>query len=117
MSGQYPKSDWKLFREKLPGWQEAYMDRLNKEYMLLLSGEGAPSDKFWKLEKRIRADKKSPGVRLQIGRIADLPIYLFGLLYDGVIGIGDLNGFSDDLRNTMQLFYESQFPDWLSNEK
>lgn len=23
------KSDWKLFREKLPGWQETYMARLN----------------------------------------------------------------------------------------
>ena len=26
------KSDWKLFREKLPGWQEKYMERLVKEY-------------------------------------------------------------------------------------
>lgn len=24
------ESDWKLFRKKLPKWQENYMDRLNK---------------------------------------------------------------------------------------
>ncbi len=22
------KNDWKLFRERLPGWQERYMDKL-----------------------------------------------------------------------------------------
>ena len=27
------KSDWKLFRERLPGWQEKYMERLVEEYI------------------------------------------------------------------------------------
>lgn len=31
------KRDWKLFREKIADWQESYMDRLNKEYIKLLS--------------------------------------------------------------------------------
>ena len=31
------KSDWKLFQEKLPVWQENYMERLIKEYISLLS--------------------------------------------------------------------------------
>ena len=31
------KRDWKLFREKLPAWQENYMDRLINEYIGLLS--------------------------------------------------------------------------------
>ena len=26
------KSDWKLFRERLPNWQERYMDNLIREY-------------------------------------------------------------------------------------
>lgn len=38
--------DWKLFRQQLPGWQEAYMDRLNREYAEILAGEGNPSEKF-----------------------------------------------------------------------
>ena len=47
------QKDWKLFRAKLPGWQEAYMERLNKEYIQILNSEGNPSDIFWTLEKRI----------------------------------------------------------------
>lgn len=46
------KRDWKLFREKLFGWQKNYMERLNQEYILLLSAEGKDaSEKFWELEK------------------------------------------------------------------
>ena len=51
---RFSEKDWKLFRSKIAGWQEAYMDRLNEEYMEILSGEGAASEKFWKLEKRIK---------------------------------------------------------------
>lgn len=56
------KQDWNLFRSKIASWQEAYVDRLNQEYTDILSGEGNPSDKFWKLEKRINADKRHRGV-------------------------------------------------------
>ena len=48
---RFSEKDWKLFRSKIAGWQEAYMDRLNEEYMEILSGEGAASEMFWKLEK------------------------------------------------------------------
>ena len=44
------KADWKLFRSRIADWQEAYMERLIKEYVTLLNGEGAASDKFWELE-------------------------------------------------------------------
>ena len=33
------KADWRLFRERIGGWQEAYMEKLNKEYIELLSGD------------------------------------------------------------------------------
>ena len=42
----FTKKDWVLFREKIADWQEAYMDKLNKEYIELLNGEGTPSEKF-----------------------------------------------------------------------
>lgn len=32
----FTEKDWKLFRSKIADWQEAYMDRLNKEYIELL---------------------------------------------------------------------------------
>lgn len=53
------KKDWKLFREKLPDWQENYMDKLNKQYIELLSNEKeTASDKFLELAKRIKNDRK-----------------------------------------------------------
>ena len=60
------KADWRLFRERIPGWQEVHMEKLNKEYIELLSGDEPASKKFWALEERIRSDKNTPGVRLQL---------------------------------------------------
>ena len=65
MQAHINEADWKLLRSRLPGWQEAYMDRLNKEYIELLSGPGTASDKFWELEKRIRQNKKAIGSRCE----------------------------------------------------
>lgn len=31
------EKDWKMLRKKLPDWQENYMERLNNEYMGILS--------------------------------------------------------------------------------
>ena len=38
------KSDRALFRTKVPQWQEIYMDRLEKEYIALLSSRTLVSD-------------------------------------------------------------------------
>ena len=94
------KQDWKLFRQKLPGWQEAYMERLNREYAEILAGPGNPSDKFWVLERRIRQDRRSPGVQLQLTR-TNLISLLVALLADDVITLDDLEGFTQDLLDAL----------------
>ena len=38
----FTEKDWKLFRKKIVVWQEAYMDRLNKEYVELLGSLTVP---------------------------------------------------------------------------
>ena len=43
------KSDWKLFRARIGDWQEAYMERLVKEYVDLLEGEEKASDCVFRL--------------------------------------------------------------------
>ena len=44
------KKDWKLFRERLSGWQENYMEGLVKEYANFLNDDKKPaSEKFWEL--------------------------------------------------------------------
>ena len=65
---EFTKKDWILFREKFAERQEAYMDKLNKEYIDLLKSKGKRSEKFWALEERIRNDKKDKGVQLRMSR-------------------------------------------------
>lgn len=92
------KADWKLFRSRIADWQEAYMERLIKEYAELLNGEGAASDKFWELEKRIKNDKRNPGVLIELHK-QDVPYDLVQLINLGVITVDELEGFSEDMKD------------------
>ena len=92
------KSDWQLFNKLLPEWQERYMNRLNQEYKRILDGDGSAANKFWKLEKRIKADRKSPGVIVEASRRSMFKI-LLQLISEKVITDEDLNGFSEELRD------------------
>ena len=100
---KFSEKDCKLFRNKISDWKEAYMEKLNKEYVALLSGKGNASDKFWKLEKRIREDKKDCGVQCEMSRSNQFYIML-SLLNEGAITFDDLEDFSDDLKDTMKHF-------------
>lgn len=100
--GEISKKDWKLFRERLPEWQEHYMERLTKEYIELLSAPGNASDHFWELEKRIRQDRKHPGVILDVRKsnaIWDIAMFVG----NKVITMDELDGFSEDLINAVKL--------------
>ena len=97
------EKDWKLFRNKIAGWQDAYIDKLNKEYIELLSGEGRPSEKFWTLEERIRNDKKDTGVQLKMSRSNCIP-NIISLLNEEVITMEDLDEFSDELKETILMY-------------
>ena len=94
------EADWKLFRARIGGWQEVYIEKLIQEYEAILNGEGNPSDKFWRLEQRLREDKRSPGIQVEMRR-SRLRFNLLLLLNDGVISLDDLNEFSDELRESM----------------
>lgn len=34
---EFTKKDWKLFRSKIVEWQENYMNKLNEEYIAILT--------------------------------------------------------------------------------
>lgn len=102
------KNDWKLFRTKIAQWQENYMDRLNKEYIELLSSEATASEKFWKLEERIKRDRKHPGVIIQM-RKSEMVFDIVFLIRDGVITIEDLDGFSEELKEHVQLILSRRY--------
>lgn len=104
------EADWRLFRSRLPIWQEAYMERLNREYIALLSETGSASEKFWELERRMREDKRRDGVVMRMSR-SNMDLNLLSLLSDGVISIAELDGFSEGLREKLT-FVLRDHRDW-----
>ncbi len=90
------KRDWKLFQEKVPEWQEHYMERLVKEYIEMMSAPGKASEHFWDLEKRIKEDRKHPGVILDM-RKSDALWNIVDYIRLGVITEDELDGFSPEL--------------------
>ena len=99
------KADWKLFREKIGDWQEAYMERLVKQYIKLLSSEKDASDKFWALDERLKKDKKRPGVQLELNK-SEMECDLARLIKDKVITMDDLAEFSDECRERVEFYLE-----------
>lgn len=100
------KRDWKLFRERIGKWQEAYMERLTKEYIELLSGSESASEKFWKLEERIKKDKRNPGVIISLSK-SNMLYDMVALLNYGVITAEDLNEFSAELKEEVNFYLKS----------
>ena len=99
---QVKEKDWKLFRKKLPVWQEVYMERLIKEYAELLNGDDAASEKFWMLEKRMKNDKRCTGVLARDIRRSNMLQLIINLIYEEAISEDDLKDFSEDLQDTVK---------------
>lgn len=106
MKGQgFKKNDWITFKNKIANWQEAYIDRLNKEYIDLLSEDADPSEKFWRLDKRIKEDRKKTGVQLEMSR-SKLIYNIISLINDGAISFEYLEEFSDELKENVRFIIE-----------
>ena len=100
------ENDWKLFRERLSGWQERYMDRLTREYAEFLTDDSLhPSERFWTLNKRIQEDRRRPGVQLEL-RKQNVVLELARLIADGAVSLDELDGFSEELQNMVRVLYK-----------
>lgn len=100
------KRDWKLFREKLSGWQEKYMEGLIKEYVNFLNDDTKhASEKFWEMEKHIKEDKHHPGVRMEMSK-SDAIWDMVNLIKLKVITYDDLSDFSDELQQEVKRILE-----------
>lgn len=99
------KKDWKLFSDKIGSWQESYMEKLVKEYIAFLDGDLPASRKFWELEKKIKQDKKKPGVIIELCK-RDMLYDIIRLINDGVITMEELSDFTDELRENVKILQE-----------
>ena len=100
------EKDWKLFRKKAPEWQRRHIEKLNASYIALLSSSLSDEEKFWKLRNRIIEDSKNPCVDLDMRRSC-MHQNLIALLIRDIISLDDLEGFSDDLADTMRAILAS----------
>ena len=71
----------------------------------LLSGDGSEADKFWELCKRIREDRCCAGVQISMRGSDPLPI-ICRMINEGVITLGDLDEFSEELREVVATITE-----------
>lgn len=94
------KRDQLLFCKKIAGWQEAYIGRLNREYIELLSRDGSEAEKFRELDRRLHRDKNRVGVQTEM-RSSGLLADLCRLINEGAIVYDDLDGFSEELRENV----------------
>ena len=100
------KNDWELFQEKLSGWQGKYMEGLVKGYANFLNDDKKPaSEKFWELEKRIKEDKRHPGVIMEVNK-SEVIWDIVRLIRLKVITYDDLSDFSDELQNEVKRILE-----------
>ena len=100
------KKDWKLFRERLSEWQEKYMEDLIKEYVNFLNDDTKPaSEKFWEIEKRIKEDKRHPGVIMELKK-SEVIWDMVHLIRLKVITSDDLSEFSEELRQEVKRILE-----------
>ena len=102
------QEDWNLFRERLPGWQERYMAKLLKKYVEMLEGDEDASTRFWALEKKIKEDKRKPGVIMAPSK-RDMDFDMARLMCIGAISEEDLDGFSGELKETVLRLYREWF--------
>ena len=77
------------------------MERLATDYITLLQSEKKASAKFWELEKRIKQDKKFPGVLIDMRRSTAIN-NIVNMVLDEVISLDDLEAFSDDLKEAVK---------------
>ena len=100
------KKDWELFRERLLGWQENYIEGLVKEYVNFMNDDTKPaSDKFWELEKRIKEDKRHPGVIMEMSK-SEVIWDIVRLIRLKVIAYDDLSDFSGELQQEVKRILE-----------
>lgn len=99
------KSDWDLYKRKLPLGQEKYMEHLNCEYNDILNGSEKAPEKFWKLAKRIQKDKKNASVIVELNRKLAVKT-IVDLLNEKIITFDDLKEFSSELKDVVNFFMQ-----------
>ena len=78
------------------------MQEVIYDYIRILNSSEKPSDKFWALEKRIKNDKRHPGVSVEMTKENMLPAVV-ELCRAGVVYKNELEGFSEQFIEALSM--------------
>ncbi len=82
------------------------MEDIVKAYANFLNDDKKPaSEKFWELEKRIKEDKRHPGVIMEVNK-SEVIWDIVRLIRLKVIAYDDLSDFSDELKMEVKRILE-----------
>lgn len=84
------------------------MTKLCSEYIGRLSSSAPSSEKFRTLDKRLRHDKRSAGVSVEMSR-SEIPFIILHLLDENAITMDDLGEFSDEMKAYAEFHVENSF--------
>jgi hypothetical protein len=96
-------SDWKVFRRRVPEWRERYLRVCNEEFVGLLHDEAlTPTERFWRVEERVAEEARVLQACFDGHAKGKVAWYLSLMYGHGMIGDGDLDAFSEGLRETVR---------------
>lgn len=104
------ETDWKLYRSRIANWQEAFMEKLCKEYISILqadkNADKNASNRFWELHDRLKEDSTKIGVIVRNAR-SSMIHNILNLLQEDAITDEDLEGFSNNLIERIKFIQEN----------
>ena len=77
----------------------------------MLQSKKPASTKFWDLDKRIKVDKKNPGVQMQLDK-GEAIYDIVKMINLEIITKEDLADFSDDLKESVQELLDRHYGQW-----
>lgn len=99
MNGKPLESDWKTFRKHVPEWRERYLAEKNPEIVAVLSDESkTPTERFWDAHERMKEEARTLVECLDGHSRSKMEWYLSLMHRHGLIRDGDLEVFSEGLR-------------------
>lgn len=97
------RSDWEVFRSRVPEWRERYLRLKNEEFIGSLSDEtSTPTERFWRTKEQIDEEARVLQACFD-GHTKGKMAWFLSLVYrHGMIGEADLNEFSAELREKVR---------------
>ncbi len=103
MKERSQESDWRLYRERVSGWRERYLEKANRGVGAVLSDDSkTPTERFWDAHRRMEEVSRVLADCFDGHARSRMQGNLLIMHGNGVIFDDDLSEFSDGLRERIE---------------